>query len=291
MDKKINPAALRELKEKLKEAGQNKLAGQLEYLFGFSPAKPSSKSATRADLLSLMDKFRKKAFEFDRLENKDGPTYFDILISPVDFKTNINPGTVREALEKTADIFSDSPVFYRPDTDSAPEWEDDRVYAYQNNPDGKKNLFGYWLFTFNTAALYVVHSTGESIRERPEIFDPKIESCMIADLLIAAGSLYKWMSFRPQQSIDMVLRYENAGGLSVGSLGEDYFLPSRKYQDKSLSLYVVRPLYNLLGRTPEITADIILELLKRLHYQGIVNRNYFLHAVAKHIGKDLKLSK
>ena len=155
--------------------------------------------------------------------------------------------------------------------------------TYQRVSDSFDDSFEFSVFIPESGIFYAKKRTSESKQNRPDIFDPKFQSLAIAESLISLGRLYKKLGLNFRDRFDIVFRYNNATDLAVGSISPETFLPSVKYKKEELTFYVVRELHEIMGRTADITAEIIIEMLKKLRYQGIVNKDFFIHAISKHL--------
>ncbi len=263
MDKK-NRKDLDKRLQKFAIKGQEKLVGQLRQILNSkqdnAPAKepdseesPPNRFNGRAQLFVLMDSFREKIEINNQSKEKTENIFFEILCKPLIYPNKNNLTN----LEKTQQMVA-------------------------NNFGGNSD---FSVFIPESGIFYARNRTNESKQNLPNIFDPKVQSLTIAETFIQLGKLYQNLGLNYRDRFDIVLRYNDATNLAVGSVSPETFLPSANYKEKYLTIYVVRELHELLGQTADTTAVIIIELLKRLRYQGIVNKDFFIHAISKHLAQ------
>ncbi len=261
MDKK-NREDLDKRLQKFAVKGQEKLVGQLRQMLNSNQDKtpannPESEgpSPTKIDgqtqLITLMDSFREKIEINNQSKEKSENIFLEILWKPQIYTDKNNPANLEKTQQKIANSFTDSSDFS--------------------------------FFIPESGILYARKITDESKINRPDIFDPKVQSITIAESFIFMGKLYQNLGLNFRDRIEIVFRYNDATDLAVGSVSPETFLPSANYKEENLTLYVVRELHELLGHAAATSAEIIIELLKKLRYQGIVNKDFFIHAISKHL--------
>lgn len=251
--------------QKFAVKGQEKLVGQLRLMLnskqgidsaqsGESDKSPAKKVVGRKLLFDLMDSIRDDSKNNNQLTDKPKNIYFEVLCKPVFYPDKIDPADLEKTQQKISDSSHDS--------------------------------FEFSVFIPESGIFYARNITTESKQNKPDIFDPKVQSLMIAETLISLGRLYQNLGLNFRDRFDIVFRYNNAVNLAIGSIGPETFLPSIKYNKEELTFYVVRELHEILGQTGEMASEIIIELLKKLRYQGIVNRQFFIHTISKHMAKN-----
>ncbi|MCP4706920.1 MAG: hypothetical protein GY865_20155 [candidate division Zixibacteria bacterium] len=263
MDKK-SKEDLDKCLQKFAVKGQGKLVGQLRQMLGSEQnktltekqgiKKTSSKvNIGNKQLYVLMDSLRNEIKRQNQFEKKSANIYFEILCKPVIKSANIDPVNLKKAQQIISDCFA------------------------------CKSKFS--LFKPEAGILYIRNITPESSKNYPNIFDPKVQAIVIADILKIIARFYQTIKLGFRDKIDIVFRYSDAVDLVVGSISPETFLPSVKYKEENLTHDFICELHTLLGQTADITAEIIIELLKQLRYQGIVNKNFFFHAISKHLAR------
>ncbi len=248
--------------QKFSAKGQEKLVGQLRQMLSskqdMAPANkpdsegsPPTKFGGQAQLFVLMDSFREKIDINNQSKEKTQSLYFEILCKPLIYQDKNNLTN----LEKTQQMVANS---------------------FGGNSD-------FSFFIPESGIFYARNRTSESKQNRPNIFDPKVQSLTIAETFIFLGKLYQNLGLNFRDKFEIIFRYNNATDLAVGSVSPETFLPSANYKEEYLTFYVVRELFELLAQTADTTAAIIIELLKKLRYQGMVNKDFFIHAIGKHL--------
>jgi len=278
MDKK-NRKDLDKYLQKFAVRGQEKLIYQLRQMLNPERDKVSSKSTEskksssrefigRDKLFELMNTFRNETGKYKRPKAKNRYLYIELLCRPFVYPDNIDITEIKKYLQ------SDSTIQIG---------INDKLFNCITNQGQKKESFDFSIFVPKNGLFYTRNRSTESIQNKPDIFDPKIQSITAAGALVFLGRLYKSLGLNSRDRLDIAFRYNNAVDLAVGSIGPETFLPSVKFGEENLTFYAVRELHELLGQTAETTAVIIIELLKKLHYQGIVNKDFFVHAVSKYL--------
>jgi len=275
--------------------GREKLVNQLRQMLKQGQEKPApartesdksgpQKSSLREYLFSQMDYFKEERDKKYRPLRMDKIVIREILCRPPDSRDKFDIDAAIAAINNISAKASQNPaIFHQSDPDNLRKSEGNVLSApcdYSNQSVGD---YRYWAFSCDTGQLYVVNTTRESIAGKPDIFDPKAQSLFIVEVLMSIGQLYYSLGLGPAEYLELAFRYSDATHLAVGSIGAETFLPSREYNQKYLTLFVARSMRDILGKKSEITVDIVMELLKRLKYQGIVNRDFFMHAIMKHL--------
>lgn len=278
MDKK-NREDLDKHLQKFAVKGQEKLVGQLRQMLNpkqdnvpsinAESKKISSKEFLgRKNLFELMDSFRGEIKKYHQPEENTKQLRFELLCRPIEYPNNIDLTKIKKSLPTISAEHIDI---------NKKQFDCFRIQ------DGNNNDKGYSVFVPENGIFYSRHITSESKKNQPDKFDPKVQSLVIADAFILLGKLYQNLGLNFRDRLDIVFRYNDATNLAVRSISPETFLPSTKYKKEDLTFYVVRQLHELLGRTADTTSEIIIELLKKLRYQGIVNKNFFVHCISKHL--------
>ncbi len=250
--------------QKFAVKGQEKLVGQLRQMLNSKQNKAHTKkqdiknisskiSIGNEQLYILMDSYKNEIKRQNQFEMKSANIYFEILCKPVIKSANIDPANLKKAQQVIPDCFA-----------------------------CKSKLS---LFKPESGIFYIRIITAESEKKSPNVFDPKIQSLTIAENLISIGKFYQNLGLNYRDKLKVAFRYSNAVDLSVGSISPETFLPSVKYNEENLTHDISCELYILLGQTADISAEIVIKLLKKLNYQGIVNKDFFTHAINKHLSK------
>ena len=261
MDKK-NREDLEKRLQKFAVKGQGRLVGQLRQMLNSNQEKvpanrldsegsPPTKFDNRTQLFDLMDSFKEKLEINNQSKEKSENIFLEILCKPLLYPDKNNLTNLEKTQQMAANSFSEDSDFI--------------------------------FFIPESGILYIRRITDESKNNRPDIFDPKVQSLTIAETFILLGKLYQNLGLNFRDRFEIVFRYNDTTNLAVGSVSPETFLPSANYKEENLTLYIVRELSELLGQTADTTAVIITELLKKLRYQGIVNKDFFIHAISKHL--------
>lgn len=280
MDKK-SPKELDKYLRKFAIGGQKKLVAQLRQMLTPSRGKTSPKSGEsdksashefsgRDKLFELMDVFRNEPEKYYQPDEQSQPLWLELLCRPINHPDNTDPSFIKRYLQ--SDITVKIEIIKR---------KIECIKIQHNNNDSQC----YGIYVPENGLFYSRNKTAESKQNRPNIFDPKVQSITIAEALISLGRLYQKLGLNYRDRFDIVFRYSNATNLAIGSISTETFLPSTKYKKEELTFYVVRELHEILNRTADITAEIIIEILKKLRYQGIVNKDFFVHAISKHLAQ------
>lgn len=267
MDKK-NREDLEKYLLKFSVKGQEKLVGQLRQMLRTkpeeNPAKDGDTTKTssvqfvgREKLFELMDSFRDESKKAIQREGKDSYLFFELLCKPVVFHHQIAHDFFNKTVQMTLAEF-------------------------------KNQSFTYFSQDPESGMVYGLKPTDESKQNRPNVFDPKVESISLAGAFMFLGRLYRNLGLNYGDKFDVLFRYSKCADLAVGSIGPETFLPSVKYKKEYLTFYVVRQLHEIVGQTADMTAEIIIEILKKLRYQGIVNKDFFIHSVSKYMSTNRK---
>jgi len=251
MDKEQKAKELEKRLEKFAVDGQKKLVNQLRQMIQAETGQRIPENtdirkksvSSRDDLFRLMDSMQEQTREQFVFGTAENPVFLECLMIP--------------------------------SAGSLPDIPDDYKTAFDEIQIINKQ------FLIDRFVFYSRNITKESGSGQPHIFDPKVQAVIIAEMLTEIGRFYRGLNLAPTATIAVAFRYSDAGHLAVGSISPETFLPTSPYGDTDLTLYISRRLHELVNDVVEITADIIIELLKRLKYQGIVNRDFFIHAIIK----------
>ncbi len=280
--------------QKFAVKGQEKLVNQLRQMLNprknEAPTKngelkksSSKEFIGRKKLFDLMDSFRIEAEKNSQLKEKNRYLHFELLCKPLVYPNNINLARIKNSLQSASTEYQNrSFILYPPENETSHMEINERQYDCIKSRSNNNDSSGFWIYVPESGIFYARNVTAESIHNKPDIFDPKVQSLTIAEAFIFLGGLYQNLGLNFRDKLDIVFRYSKASNLAVGSISPETFLPSVKYKKEDLTFYVVRELHELLGRTADMTAEIIIEILKKLRYQGIVNKDFFIHAISKH---------
>lgn len=283
MDKKMTPEELDRYLRKFAIDGQEKLVNQLRQMVKEAAAQKQTDPVSRQGIYDTMDVYHTESQKFDKSAESENSVSLEIICRPYKFGKNIEVADVKMAIRRASRDGKYGRILFAPPDDSNLKVnENNNVYAYKSNGPSQ---FQYFALSPDKAEFYSRNTTQESEAGHPKIFDPASEVLSIGEAILIIGPLYQILGLNYCTDLHIGFRYMNALNMLVGSTGPDYFLPSDKYKNEQLTLYVARSLQEILGKPAQIATDIIFGLLGKLRYQGIVRKDYFIHAFIKHFAK------
>ena len=280
MNKKMTPEELDRYLRKFAVDGQEKLVNQLRQMVKEASAQKQTGPVNRQGIYDTMDACYTESQKFDKSAESENSVSMEIICRPYKFGKTIEITDVKKAIRKASRDGKYSRILFAPPDDSGfMVNEINNICAYKSNGPSH---FQYFALSPDRAEFYSLNTTQESDAGNPKIFDPALEALSIGEAILIIGTLYQNLGLNYRTDLHIGFRFRNALEMTVGSTGPDYFLPSDKYKIEQLTLYVARSLQELLGKPAEIVTDCIFGLLGKLRYQGIVRKDYFIHAFNKH---------
>ena len=219
--------------------------------------------------------------------------YREVLCEPSRTDMSFSVEQAKAALSEACVDYRGWPyIFFLPNSRVPPQYADNFIWAFSNEPFYGRPIFDYWRFDYSKALFYSIDMTVESSVKRPEILDSKIQAELLSETVNGLGRLFDNIGCSLDDTLELTLRYSPMQGVRVDTLDPTRsggLYASKPFTGNALTHHLTDRLSRFLAMSADLAAELVLELCAKMGHGDRLVKSTLKGFGDKHLEKGKRV--